>query len=185
MAIPAQIRKQSEAVAKLYEELNPTDEGQSPAEGEAQQPTEANGEGGSAAESAPAEQGRTGTTNDNPTAEQRYRTLQGMYNADTARLRAENNQMGQRVTQLEQLIASAWEHVVLPRVLRKSAYPEDIVDATVLRPVLAVACVLHAARQERSVGADYVARWSEEFDRLLDNTMGRIKLLLADWVVSH
>lgn len=106
MAIPAQIRKQSEAVAKLYEELNPTDEGQSPAEGEAQQPIEANGEGGSAAESAPAEQGRTGTTNDNPTAEQRYRTLQGMYNADTARLRAENNQMGQRVTQLEQLIAA-------------------------------------------------------------------------------
>ena len=77
---------------------------------------------------------------------------------------------------LEQLIASAWEHVVLPRVLRKSAYPEDIVDATVLRPVLAVACVLHAARQERSVAPDYVARWSEEFDRLLDNTMGRI-----DW----
>jgi hypothetical protein len=77
---------------------------------------------------------------------------------------------------LEQVIAAAWEHVVLPRVLRKSAYPEDIVDASVLRPVLALACVLHVARQERSVAPDYVARWSEEFDRLLENTVGRI-----DW----
>lgn len=106
MSIPAQIRKQSEAVAKLYEELNPTNEGEAPVEGAVTQSTEANGEGGSAAEPAPAEQGQTGTTNDNPTAEQRYRTLQGMYNADTARLRAENNQMNQRVSQLEQLIAS-------------------------------------------------------------------------------
>jgi hypothetical protein len=106
MAIPAQIRKQSEAIAKLYEDLNPTDEGQPPAEGEVEQPTEADGDGGDAAESAPAEQGRPDTTKEDTTAEQRYRTLQGMYNADTARLRAENNQMSQRVTQLEQLIAS-------------------------------------------------------------------------------
>jgi hypothetical protein len=106
MPIPAQIRKQSEAISKLYEDLNPTEGEQSPAEGEVQQPTEADGDGGIAAEPAPAEQGRTGTTNEDTTAEQRYRTLQGMYNADTARLRAENNQMGQRVTQLEQLIAS-------------------------------------------------------------------------------
>lgn len=106
MAIPAQIRKQSEAVAKLYEDLNPTDEGQTPAEGEAMQPTEADGEGGAAAASTPAEQGRIDTPKEDPTADQRYRTLQGMYNADTARLRAENAQMGQRVTQLEQLIAS-------------------------------------------------------------------------------
>jgi len=106
MAIPAQIRKQSEAIAKLYEDLNPTEGEQAPTEGEVQQPTEADGESGVAAESAPAEQGRTDTTKEDTTAEQRYRTLQGMYNADTARLRAENSQMSQRVTQLEQLIAS-------------------------------------------------------------------------------
>ena len=106
MAIPEQIRKQSEAVAKLYEDLNQTDEGQPVAEDDGAQPEVANGGGGGATESASAEQGRPGTTKDEQTAEQRYRTLQGMYNADTARLRAENNQMGQRLAQLEQLIAS-------------------------------------------------------------------------------
>lgn len=106
MAIPEQIRKQSEAVAKLYEDLNPTEDGQTVEEGQVAQTTEADGEGGSAAEPPPAEQGRTGTTKEDTTAEQRYRTLQGMYNADTARLRAENAQLGQRVSQLEQLISS-------------------------------------------------------------------------------
>ena len=106
MAIPEQIRKQSEAVAKLYEDLNPTEGAPAPAEGEGVQPTEANGESGAAAAPAPAEQGRPGNTKDDQTAEQRYRTLQGMYNADTARLRAENAQMTQRVTQLEQLLST-------------------------------------------------------------------------------
>jgi hypothetical protein len=106
MAIPAQIRKQSEAVAKLYEELNPTDEGQSSAEGEVQQPTEADGGGDAAAAPVPTGQGQPGNTDEDLTYEQRWRSLQGMYNAETARLKAENNQMGQRVSQLERLIAS-------------------------------------------------------------------------------
>lgn len=108
MAIPEQIRKQSEAVAKLYEELNPTgDEGTpSDTEEQAQQPVEADGDRGAATAPPPAEQGRTGNTNGEQTAEQRYRTLQGMYNADTARLRAENTQLNQRVTQLEQLLST-------------------------------------------------------------------------------
>jgi len=109
MAIPEQIRKQSEAVAKLYEDLNPTDEDQSSAEVEAEQSEQADGVRGNAPESESAEQGQSGTTNGEQTAEQRYRTLQGMYNADTARLRAENNQMKQRTAQLEQLIASLSE----------------------------------------------------------------------------
>lgn len=108
MAIPEQIRKQSEAVAKLYEELNPTGEGSKAPEAEeqTQQPAEADGDRGTATAPTPAEQGRTGNTNGEQTAEQRYRTLQGMYNADTARLRAENTQLNQRVTQLEQLLST-------------------------------------------------------------------------------
>jgi hypothetical protein len=106
MAIPEQIRKQSEAVAKLYEDLNPTDEDQSSAGAEGVQTEQADGERGNAPEPTPAEQGRTGTTDEEQTYEQRWRSLQGMYNADTTRLRAENSQMGQRVTQLEKLIAS-------------------------------------------------------------------------------
>jgi len=106
MAIPEQIRKQSEAITKLYEDLNQTDEGNAPAEGEGAQPTQADNGSGGATGPESAEQGRPGTPKEEQTTEQRYRTLQGMYNADTTRLRAENAQMGQRVTQLEQLIAS-------------------------------------------------------------------------------
>jgi len=104
MAIPAQIRKQSEAVAKLYEDLN--SEPAEQAEAAAVQAEAANGADENAPESAPAEQGRPDTAKEEQTFEQRWRSLQGMYNADTTRLRAENNQMSQRLTQLEQLIAS-------------------------------------------------------------------------------
>lgn len=109
MAIPEQIRKQSEAVAALYNDLTQTAEGQPSEEASAVQPPEADGGGGAAPEPTPAEQGRPGTVKEEQTAEQRYRTLQGMYNADTARFRAENNQLTQRVSQLEQLIASLSE----------------------------------------------------------------------------
>lgn len=108
MAIPEQVRKQSEAVAKLYEDLNP-DQTAAPAadEGDVSATTApADGTAPAAAAPSPAEQRRVGTTDEDLTYEQRWRSLQGMYNADTTRLRAENTQLNQRVTQLEQLIAS-------------------------------------------------------------------------------
>ena len=109
MAIPEQVRRQSEAVAKLYEDLNP--ESGAPEAGaetgnEGFEAEPANRVVPLAAGSASAEQGRSDNTDEELTYEQRWRSLQGMYNADTTRLRAENNQMNQRVTQLEQLIAS-------------------------------------------------------------------------------
>lgn len=104
MAIPAQIRKQSEAVAKLYEDLN--SESAEQTEAQVVQLEAANGADDAATESASAEQGRSDPAKEEQTYEQRWRSLQGMYNADTTRLRAENNQMSQRLGQLEQLIAS-------------------------------------------------------------------------------
>jgi hypothetical protein len=106
MAIPEQIRKRSEAIAKLYEDVNQTGDGQSAPEDDVVQGAEADGDSGDAPAPAPAEQGRPGNTDEDLTYEQRWRSLQGMYNADTTRLRAENNQLGQRVGQLEHLIAS-------------------------------------------------------------------------------
>jgi hypothetical protein len=109
MAIPEQVRRQSEAVAKLYEDLNPESEAtQAVAEtGNEADPAEpANRAVSLVTESASAEHGRPDTAKEEQTAEQRYRTLQGMYNADTTRFRAENTQLSQRVSQLEQLISS-------------------------------------------------------------------------------
>lgn len=99
MAVPEQVRKQSEAVAKHYEEqvADPTKEGVVPA---------ANSESVPAPEPVRNEQTPAGTKNDEETFEKRYKTLQGMYNADTARLRSENQQLNSRLTQLEQLLSS-------------------------------------------------------------------------------
>lgn len=75
---------------------------------------------------------------------------------------------------LEDLILSAWDHVLMPRVMRQSYYPEDIVNADVLRPALAMACLLHVVRQSRAVEAAYVDRIMTDFDRLLDNTTASV-----------
>lgn len=80
---------------------------------------------------------------------------------------------------LEQLISAAWEHVLLPRILRRGFYPEDIVNPDVLRPLLAIACMLHVSRQSRQVDAAYGQRWQDEFERLFDNTIASI-----DWHVE-
>lgn len=108
MAIPEQVRKQSEAINRLYEEMHA--EGTSTEQGDGTSAASEGTEGGAdsatgtAPESASNEQRRTDTTSE--TADQRYRTLQGMYNADTARLRSENQQLNSRLTQLEQLLST-------------------------------------------------------------------------------
>lgn len=108
MAVPEQIRKQSEAISKFYEDQNADDaqQDEAVASGEdASQNDEADGAEASAPEAALNEQKRPATSADE-TAEQRYRTLQGMYNADTARLRAEKQELTSRVDQLEKLLSS-------------------------------------------------------------------------------
>lgn len=108
MAIPEQIRRQSEAIAKMYAEGNTdadsTDNVDSAGAADAHSST-ADSDQDTAPKSPPNEQRRS-DTNSEDVAEQRYRTLQGMYNADTGRLRAENQQLNGRVTQLEQLLSS-------------------------------------------------------------------------------
>jgi hypothetical protein len=81
---------------------------------------------------------------------------------------------------LEQLITSAWEHELMPRVLRRGTWPEDILNADALRPLLAMACMVRVYRSSRKV--DDVAmyeRFNGDFDRLLENTVARI-----DWHVE-
>jgi hypothetical protein len=109
MALPEQLRKQTEAITKLYAEMHadeqpPADQQEGAGAPEATS-AEANGASKTAPEAASNEQGRPATTADD-TAEQRYRTLQGMYNADTARLRGEKQELTARVEQLEKLLSS-------------------------------------------------------------------------------
>jgi len=109
MAVPEQIRRQSEAVAKFYEgkDTEQKDEVKSEADGVAPEETKP---ADSVEDDAPApvlnEQKPTGNKDNEETYEKRYKTLQGMYNADTVRLRTENQQLNQRLTQMEQLFST-------------------------------------------------------------------------------
>jgi hypothetical protein len=109
VAIPEQIRKQTEAVQELYKQLNSGEE------------SEAQADAGSSAESMQADENSGTQTAASPAASehkpadervseetvlQKYRTLQGMYNAEVPRLHSQNREMQQRVQQMEQLLAS-------------------------------------------------------------------------------
>jgi len=112
MAIPAQVRKQSEAVQELYKELNSvTEEAQAPEveapEGQGEdrvEETAANSVDEQAPQSTTEEQGQV-DTQDEESWRQKYKTLQGMYNKDVPRLNAQNRDLSSRVSQLEQLLS--------------------------------------------------------------------------------
>jgi hypothetical protein len=113
--VPEQIKKQSAQVQALYEEM-----GQAANAADGAQPT---GESkGASAEGKPelsvvsdgqsnVVSGRTteqprGKEDDYEALQHRYRTLQGMFNAEVPRLRAEKQELSGRLQSLEELVAS-------------------------------------------------------------------------------
>lgn len=118
MALPEQIRKQTEAVQELYKQLNTDDntgaENTPPADGtvppvedaEATPPADENSVPNNAAPSPENEQKPGADNVPEETVLQKYKTLQGMYNAEVPRLHQQNREMTQRVQQMEQLLAS-------------------------------------------------------------------------------
>jgi hypothetical protein len=117
MALPEQIRKQTEAVQELYKQLNVdnnTGTDTPPADGtdtskdlaSTLSPADENPETITAT-LPPADEQKTGDTNvPEDTVVQKYKTLQGMYNAEVPRLHQQNKEMQQRIQQMEQLLAS-------------------------------------------------------------------------------
>lgn len=114
MALPEQIRKQSEAVQELYKQLNanqeeagkPADEPSAPVENAEAAPADENTDANNAAPS-PAVEQKTGDDKvPEETVLQKYKTLQGMYNAEVPRLHQQNRELNGRIQQMEQLLAS-------------------------------------------------------------------------------
>jgi hypothetical protein len=107
MALPAQVQKQAEAVNKLYEELNQeTDQQGKNAEAEQSIGEEQHADTDNERASAPTASEQPDGDKTEKTLEQKYRTLQGMYNAEVPRLHAEKRELVNRVQQLEQLFAT-------------------------------------------------------------------------------
>lgn len=106
MAIPEQIKKQTEAVQKLYEQLNADDNTGEEADGTVTDTADEYVADDSADTSTAVEQKAEDTKVPEENILQKYKTLQGMYNAEVPRLHQQNREMAQRVQQMEQLLAS-------------------------------------------------------------------------------
>lgn len=134
MALPAQVRRQAEAVNKLYEDINASNAEQ----GDTADATQGVAESVPAArvadsveEQAPAPEDREQSEGGKivETLEQKYRTLQGMYNAEVPRLHAEKRELNNRVQQLEQLIATMSAKPVQPQApAQKFVTDQDVED---------------------------------------------------------
>lgn len=115
MAIPEQVRKQAEAVQEMYKQIAQSEDTGSgdAADDTAQEAsvtrTEVQADSTATNHAAPAvvvEQKATADSTQDEAVLQKYRTLQGMYNAEVPRLHQQNKEMQQRVQQLEQLLAA-------------------------------------------------------------------------------
>lgn len=118
MAIPEQIRKQSEDVKKLYAELNsetggaktpdakaPTNDAAAPAADAQSATNDATPPNGN--EQTPA--GGNNSREPGEDFEQKYKTLQGMYNREVPTMRRQNQELAVKVQQMEQLLAALSE----------------------------------------------------------------------------
>ena len=114
MTLPKQVQKQSEDVQALYKELNGETEEkaeETTAESSTEVPTEeiAATPSDSVEKQAPKSDADEHSISDDKqnkdSWEQKYRTLQGMYNTDVPRLNATNRSLDGRVAQLETLLS--------------------------------------------------------------------------------
>ena len=111
MAMPEQLRKQVEAAEEKMKEISgsqevdTTNSDGSPASSEATSASQADDANRNVQSSGASEQG----TKEDPNSEtyaQRWRTLQGQFNAEVPRLRGANKELQSRVAQLENLLSS-------------------------------------------------------------------------------
>lgn len=108
MAHPEQIRKQTEAIENYYRQQSETSEPQASEEVDELDSSETDAEVTEESAESQTEEAQEATTDseDDEKWAQRYRSLQGMYNAEVPRLHAQNKEMTQKIQQMEQLLAT-------------------------------------------------------------------------------
>ena len=161
MGIPKQVQKQSEEVQELYKELNSETETAQVEKTEAtevpvKQPIEQTSN--SVEDQAPKSETQEQVESDaqpKESWEQKYKTLQGMYNADVPRLNAKNREVSARVSQLEQLLST----------MQQSTKPEEpvstdplITDADMKEYGDSIDVMRRAAREEVNAANGRIAQ---------------------------
>ena len=153
MSIPKQVQKQSEEVQELYKQINgETEEAQATAEAAPEEAVNDVAEpitSDSVEEQAPQSEPQEQTESDDQEPkqddwQQKYRSLQGMYNADVPRLNAENRDLASRVSQLEGLLSTMQE----PAQQTSAPVEKLITDDDVKEYGDSIAVMRKAAREE-------------------------------------
>ena len=125
MAIPKQVQKQSEAVQELYKELNveEVNENQEAPQQEVETPETVPAAADSVDEVAVESSGEHSEGNQEKDAnwQQKYKTLQGMYNAEVPQLKQMVQDQGAKINQFEQLIATINQQKQQPQAPQQPA----------------------------------------------------------------
>jgi len=190
MALPEQIRKQTEAVQELYKQLNNDDntgtEKETPADGTvasvkdtASTPKAYENSAPKAARVSEDEQ-KTGTTNveeDDPNSEtyrKRWQTLQGMYNAEVPRLHQQNREMSQRVQNMEQLLASISAQQSAPAPQASTA-DKFVTDQDVSDYGESIDIMRKVSREELSASSQRIAQLENMLRQMQSNVVPQVQ----------
>ena len=170
MNMPEQLRKQTEAVQELYRQMEESNESEAEVGTQAEVQT-ADSKQEESRSSAPEQ-----TAEDTKSEEdfvQKYKTLQGMYNAEVPRLRSQNKDLTTRVQQLEQLLATMNATNTTnsqPQAEEKYVTDEDITEygdsIDVMRKV---------TREELSTAAKRIAQLENTISQLQSSVIPQVQ----------
>jgi len=169
MGIPKQVQKQSEEVQELYKELNgetetaqveKTEATEVPVEQPIEQPSDSVED--QAPKSEPQEQVES-DAQPKESWEQKYKTLQGMYNADVPRLNAKNREVNARVSQLEQLLGTMQQSAKLEEPVSTDPL---ITDADMKEYGDSIDVMRRAAREEVNTANGRIAQLEKTIQQL-------------------
>ena len=173
--LPKQVQKQSEAVQELYKELN----NEQAQDESADVKEDADSVKEQAVQSEPQEQ-VVQDSQENETVEQRYKTLQGMYNAEVPRLHAEKRDMANRVSQLEQLLAGMQQPKTEP--VPKAEAPKLITDADVEEYGDSIEVMRRVSKEETSAAEQKLKQLEKQIEALQNNVLPRVEQVAANQV---
>jgi hypothetical protein len=178
MAIPEQVKKQSEAVQQLYSDLNTE-------EGVEAQPTgklsivedvQADRVKEQAIQSAPEEQEEAGTQNDK-TIEQKYKTLQGMYNAEVPRLHADKRDLEDRIGSLEQLLGSVANQPTPTAEQQTSKSVNLITDQDIEDYGDSIDVMRRVSKEESNTSNQRIAQLEQVIQQLQSNVLPKVDMV--------
>lgn len=187
MALPEQIRKQTEAVQELYKQLNVDQEQGAESPADVPDTVQADGtEASNDAAPSPAPEQMSGDATATEDFAQKYKTLQGMYNAEVPRLHQQNRELAQRVQQMEQLLATLSAQPVLnqPQSQPEPAQQKLVTEKDVEEYGESIDVMRKVSREELSAAMQRVAQLEAALKQLQTNVVPQVQAVAQKQAVS-